>query len=233
MNWKEDILTKIEFENISNIEEKRQVAKVVADKVKDGQVIGFGSGSTSYLAAIEIAEKIKRENIKILAIPTSIEIKMICAYLGIPTTSLLEHKPDWSFDGADEVNEDNWLIKGRGGAMFKEKLNIANSEITYILIDKSKKVEKLCKNYKIPVECYRESVNYVKQELRKIGAKDIVLRKAEGKDGPVITENGNVILDVKFDNVTENLEKEIKNITGVVESGLFIGYNVEIISSSN
>lgn len=229
MNWDKDILTKIKFENIKNLEEKKQVAKIVADKVKDGQVIGFGSGSTSYLATLEIAEKIRDEHINILAIPTSLEIKMLCGYLGIPTTSLLEYKPDWSFDGADEVDKNNWLIKGRGGAMFKEKLNIANSKITYILIDNSKKVEKLCTNYKIPIECYIDSINYVKEGLQKLGGIDINLRKAEGKDGPVITESGNVILDTKFDNIAENLEKEIKSITGVIESGLFIGYNVEII----
>ena len=230
MNWDKDIITKISFENIKNVDEKKQVAKIVANNVKDGQVIGFGSGSTSYLATLEIAEKLKKEHINILAIPTSLEIKMLCGYLGIPTTSLLEHKLDWSFDGADEVDKNNWLIKGRGGAMFKEKLNIANSKITYILIDSSKKVEKLCTNYKIPVECYINSVNYVKEKLQKLGGIDITLRKAEGKDGPVITENGNVILDVQFDNITENLEKEIKSITGVIESGLFIGYDINIIS---
>ena len=230
MIWNKDILEKMEFENIKNIEEKKNVAKIITDKVKDGQVIGFGSGSTSYLAILEIDKKIKSENLKILAIPTSIEIKMLCGYLGIPTTSLMEHKPDWSFDGADEVDMNNRLIKGRGGAMFKEKLNIANSKITYILIDNSKKVEKLCTKHKIPVECCIDSVNYVKERLQELGGIDIALRKAEGKDGPIITENGNLILDVKFENITNNLEKEIKSITGVVESGLFIGYNVEIIS---
>lgn len=229
MNWDNSILSKITFDHISNIEEKQKVANKISEKVKDGDVIGFGSGTTSYLTAIAIAKKVQKEKIKITAIPTSYEIKILCSNLEIPTASLLEKKPDWSFDGADEVDNNNWLIKGRGAAMFKEKMNIANSPITYILIDKSKKVDKLCKNYKIPVEVYPEALNYVKSELLKIGASDITIRKAINKDGPIITENGNIILDIKLANITNNTEKQIKSLVGVIESGLFIGYNVEIV----
>ncbi len=228
MKWDEDILNRIEPE-ISNLEEKKKLAEEIAKKVKEGQVIGFGSGSTSYLAVIAIADRMKKENIKIRAIPTSFEISMLCGYLDIPTTSLIEAKPDWCFDGADEVDENNWLIKGRGGAMFKEKLNIVNSPITYILVDKSKKVDKLGSKFKVPVECFPNSVNHVKLELLKLGGKEITLREAKGKDGPIITENGNFILDVKFENINKELEKQIKSITGVIESGLFLGYDVEII----
>ena len=230
MNWGEDILTKVEFNDINQREEKEKIAKQITEKVKDGQVIGFGSGSTSYLTVIEIAKKIKEENINIIAIPTSLEIKMLCARLEIPTASIMEMKPDWSFDGADEVDNNNWMLKGRGGAMFKEKLNIANSPITYILIDKSKRVEKLGSKFKVPVECFPEAINYVKEELVKLGGKEIELRRAIGKDGPILTENNNVILDVKFEEITKELEKDIKAIPGVIESGLFIGYNVEIVS---
>lgn len=230
MDWNKNILSKIDFEKISNREEKEKVAKKIADKVKNGDIIGFGSGSTSYLAIHAIAEKMKQENIQITAIPTSYEVELLCHYLNIPTTNLLEKRPDWSFDGADEINNKLWLIKGRGGAMFKEKLNIANSKITYILADNSKFVEKLGTNFSIPVECYPNTVNYVKEELMLLGAKEINLRKAVSKDGPVITESGNVILDAKFSEITEHLEKDIKSITGVVESGLFIGYNVEIVN---
>lgn len=229
MYWDKNILNKIEFDNISNIEEKKKLGEIIANKVEDGQVIGFGSGSTSYMATLAISDKVKKEGLNITAIPTSYEIKMLCSYLGIRTASLIECKPDWSFDGADEVDNNKNLIKGRGGAMFKEKLNIVNSPITYILIDKSKNVDKLGEKFKIPVECVLDSVNYVKEELIKLGGKDISLRKAVGKDGPIITENSNAILDVKFENITDDLENKIKSITGVIESGLFIGYNVEIL----
>lgn len=215
---------------ISNIEDKIKIAKEIANKVNDGDVIGFGSGSTSFVAVKEIAQKIKKENIKITAIPTSYEIKLLCNSFDIQTTTLMEKKPDWSFDGADEVDPNNWLIKGRGAAMFKEKLNIVNSKKVYILVDKSKFVKKLGEKYKIPVECYPETINYVQEQLYKIGATECTLRTGTGKDGPIITENNNLILDVKFNNIDINLEKTIKLITGVVETGLFIGYeNIEII----
>ena len=138
MEWLNNISEDIIPNNITNKEEKLEVARKVAEKVKDGDVIGFGSGSTSYLAAIEIANKIEKENLNILAIPTSYEMKVLCQDLKIPTTSILSYKPDWGFDGADKVNKQNWLIKGRGAAMLKEKLNIANARITYILVDNSK-----------------------------------------------------------------------------------------------
>lgn len=216
--------------NITNIEEKLVLAKKIAQKVKDGDVIGFGSGSTSYIAVEEIAKKIKNEGLSIIAIPTSYEIKILCNSLGIKTASIMEEKPDWSFDGTDEYNKDGWLIKGRGAAMFKEKMNILNSKKVYILADKTKYVDNLGANYSIPVECHPETFKYVKQQLVKLGAKECALRLAQGKDGPVITENNNFIIDAKFEHIEQSLEKEIKMISGVIESGLFIGYNnIEIL----
>lgn len=229
MRWNKELLEEISIEKVEHLEEKKRVAEKIAEKVANNQIIGFGSGSTSYLATIAIADKVKKENLQIIAIPTSFEIKMLCAYLEIPTASLSEYKPDWSFDGADEVDSNNWLIKGKGGALFKEKLNIANSPITYILIDKSKKVSCLGEKCKIPVEIYPDAISYIKEELVKLGVEEIVLRQAVNKAGPVITENGNLILDVKFKTITENLERNIKTIPGVIESGLFIGYNIEIV----
>lgn len=230
MNWDKELLQKPMWkEEIKNREKKEQVAKKIAQRVQDGDVIGFGSGSTSYLTAIEIAHKVKMENLKITAIPTSYEMKMLCTYLEIPTATLEEKKPDWCFDGADEVDRDNWLIKGRGAAMFNEKLNIKASKEVYILVDESKIVNKLGTNFPIPVECNPKALNLVKEELYKMGANTIELRLALKKDGPVITENGNLILDVRFNNIDETLEKRLKNITGVIETGLFIGYNVNIV----
>ena len=230
MYWDKEIMQEPMWkEKISNREQKEEIAKKIAQKVCDGDVIGFGSGSTSYLAAIEIANKVQRENIKITAIPTSYEIKMLCSYLEIPTATLEEKRPDWCFDGADEVDHDNWMIKGRGAAMFNEKLNIKCSNKTYILVDSTKIVNKLGSNFPIPVECSPKAINLVKEEIYNLGASNISLRLATQKDGPVITENGNIILDVTFDNIDQMLEKKLKNITGVIETGLFIGYNVEII----
>ncbi len=230
MDWNREILEKPMWkEEIKNREQKEILASRMAEKVQDGDVIGFGSGSTSYLTAIKIAEKCQKENLKIIAIPTSYEIKMLCTYLNIPTASLEEKKPDWCFDGADEVDHDNWMIKGRGAAMFNEKLNIKSAKQTYILVDESKIVNKLGTNFPIPVEVNPKAINLVKQEIYNMGAEEITLRMALKKDGPVITENGNIILDVRFKDIDETLERRLKNITGVIETGLFIGYNVEIL----
>ena len=183
MEWNREIMQKPMWKKeISNREEKEKIARRMAEKVQDGEVVGFGSGSTSYLTAIEIANKIQKENITITAIPTSYEIKMLCTYLNIPTATIDEKKPDWCFDGADEVDNDKWLIKGRGAAMFNEKLNIKTAAKTYILVDKSKLVNKLGTNFPIPVECTPKAINLVKEELYKLGASSIELRLAIKKD---------------------------------------------------
>ena len=112
--------------------------------------------------------------------------------------------------------------------MFQEKLNILNSNKNFILIDESNITSEFGKKCPIPVECFPNSMLYVKEKLFEIGAKEIKLRKAVAKDGPVITENGNFILDTKFEEIHEDLEKQMKCISGVIETGLFIGYNVNI-----
>lgn len=230
MEWINNGIQEIEPQNISNKEQKEKIAKEVAMKAKEGDVIGFGSGSTSYLAIKEIAKRMEEEDLHITAIPTSFEIKALCQELKIPTVSILEMKPDWGFDGADEVSkEDNILIKGRGAAMFKEKLNMVNAGITYILVDDTKFVDKLNEKFPIPIEVYPEAVNSVREALLDLGATECILRKAEKKDGPVFTENNNVILDTKFAEIYETLEEDIKSITGVIESGLFIDYPVEVL----
>lgn len=232
MNWDRELLQKPMWkEEIKNRENKEKIANKISQRVQDGDVIGFGSGSTSYLTVIAIAKRVQEEKLNIIAIPTSYEIKMLCTYLNIPTATLEEKKPDWCFDGADEVDHDNWLIKGRGAAMFNEKLNIKASRKNYILVDETKIVNKLGSNFPVPVECNPKAINLVKEELYRQGAESVELRLALRKDGPVITENGNIILDAKFNNIDETLERRLKNITGVIETGLFIGYNVEIVKA--
>lgn len=229
MEWNKEIKQKALWNGeISNLEAKERVAKKIAARVKNGDVIGIGSGSTSFVATKEIAKKIKEENISVIGIPTSYEIKLLCENLGIPTATLSEKRPDWSYDGADEVSKENWLIKGRGGAMFKEKLNIASSKVTYILVDDSKFVDNICDKFPIPVETTPEAVNYVRQALFEMGAEEVTMRLAKGKDGPVLTECGNIILDSTFRNVGEDLEKKLKSIVGVIETGLFTGYPIVI-----
>ena len=231
MDWEKTIIDSLEWgKEISNREEKQKVADKIASMVKDGDIIGVGSGSTAYLALLKIADRIRTEQLHIHAIPTSQEIKMACAKLGIPLTSLLEHKPNWTFDGADEIDPNHNMIKGRGGAMFKEKLLISSSPQTFIIADPSKMVSKLGSRVPVPVEIFPDALIHADQALRSLSPVDIKLRMAQGKDGPIITENGNLILDVWFNNIPDNLENAIKSITGVIESGLFMHYEVKIIS---
>lgn len=230
MKWNNKNLKLLDWNNeISNKEEKLIVAEKIAQKVSDGDVIGFGSGSTSFLAIKEIAKRIHKENLICKGIPTSPEIAFACSALEIPTTSLIQDKPDWCFDGADEVDLSNNLIKGRGGALLLEKIIMSASPKAFILVDRTKLVDKLSTRFPIPVEINSQAIHQVTEELIKLGAINTSLRLAKEKDGPVITEAGNYLLDVKFSSMRNTLEKEIKCITGVVESGLFIGYNVEIL----
>lgn len=211
----------MDIEQIENKEQKIELAKKIAKKVENSQTIGFGSGSTSYLAAIEIGKKVKELGWTITAVPTSNEIENVCKEYGIKIGSLLENDLDWAFDGADEVDPNNNLIKGMGRAMFKEKLNILSSPKTYILVDNTKLVQNLGEKHPIPVELFPQSMKYVANELTKIGATETIFRG--------MTENDNAILDCRFEKIDKDLEKKIKAIPGVIESGLFMGYNVEIV----
>lgn len=211
----------MDINHITNKEEKLKLAKKIAEKVKNGQVIGFGSGSTSYLAAIEIGKRVKEEKLNITAIPTSEEIAKVCEKYKISIGNLTTHELDWAFDGADEVDPKGNMIKGMGAAMFREKLNILSSPINYILVDDSKFVERLGEKHPIPIEVFPSSMRYVSERLTKLGAISTVFRG--------MTENNNAILDTEFEKIDDKLEEKIKVIPGVIESGLFIGYNVEVI----
>jgi ribose 5-phosphate isomerase A len=216
-------------QEIGNRAEKEQVARKVAAHAKSGDVVGVGSGSTSFLTVLALGERVKSEGLAITAIPTSAELALTCAAHGIPTTTLLAARPDWAFDGADEVDARNRLIKGRGGAMLQEKLVIASAARTYIVVDRSKRVARLGSKFAVPVEVMPPALHLACERLATLGAAEVHLRMAKGKDGPVVTEFGNLIVDARFDRIDDAHEKEIAAIPGVVESGLFVGYAVEIV----
>lgn len=234
VKWKNPIANKPFWSNhIQNKEAKQEVAKQVANRVREGDVIGIGSGSTSILAIQEVSKRMIEENLNITAIPTSREAELACCALSIPVTTLGCRRPDWAFDGADEVDPASNLIKGRGGAMFMEKLVISSAKEAYILVDESKFVDRLGSKFPIPIEVDPRAVNLVETECEKYNAMNISLRPATGKDGPVYTEAGNVILDVTFEEVPDSLEKDLAAIPGVIETGLFIGYHVEVLSTNS
>ena len=216
---------------VDNKEEKIMLAKRIAKRVKNGEVIGFGSGSTSYQAVLEIAKRIKKENLKIKAIPTSKIIENLCNELKIEITTLEKDKPDWCFDGADEIDTHNWLIKGMGAALYKEKLNIKNAEENYILVDKSKFVNKLGEKHPIPIECERNKIDEIEEKVKRLGAIKTEIKKSNvDNEKKLITDNGNYILYAWFEKIESDLEQKLLMINGVIESGLFIGYNIIVIS---
>lgn len=215
--------------NVDNREQKQKLAKRIAKRVKDGDIIGFGSGSTSYLAVEEIAKRVHEEGLKIKAIPTSTIIEEMCKKLEIETVTLNEAKPDWCFDGADEVDPLGWLIKGMGAALYREKMNIKASEENYILVDSSKFVEKLGENHPVPVECKVDKIDTVKEALKKLGATNVIIKESNVGEGMLITDNGNVLLFAEFPKIEADYEEKINEIDGVVENGLFIGYDVIVI----
>lgn len=232
MFWTNPLSKKLpDYGVISNLEEKKSVAREVAGEVKDGQVIGVGSGSTSFLSLQAIAATVSEKGYRCRFIPSSREIHMTCLALGLDVVSLLDARPDWYFDGADEVDQNGNLIKGRGGAMTREKMVMVASPKTFILVDQSKFVDQLGQKFPVPVEVNQESANYVEEMLLKLGATETMVRPAKGKDGAIVTESGHFILDARFPHIGPDLEKKIKSITGVIESGLFWGYSPEIISS--
>jgi ribose 5-phosphate isomerase A len=138
-------------------------------------------------------------------------------------------RPNWSFDGADEVSPEGYFLKGRGGAMFREKILMVSSPTRYLLVDRSKLVDRLGQTFPVPVEVYPEALHHVESELPRLGATSVELRLGLRKDGPVITEAGNLILDAAFSSIESTLERDIKAIPGVIESGLFIGYDVNLL----
>ncbi len=222
---------KIWGRDISNRAQKEQLATKVAKRLKKGDVVGVGSGSTSFLVLRALASRRDQEELDFRAITTSIEMELICAALGITTTTLQAEVPDWSFDGADEVDDEENLIKGRGGALLREKLVIKACTESYIVIDPSKRVSRLGSKFPVPIETIPDAIHIVYQELSKMSVvESMVLRQAVAKDGPVITENGNVIFDVKFSKIDKDMESKLKAIVGVVETGLFIGYKPTIVS---
>lgn len=215
---------------IVNRDAKERVARQLAQRLRDGEIVGVGSGSTSLLALRELVARASRERLSFTAIPTSLEVSFACEAFGVPTTTLRRARPDWSFDGADEVDPAHRMIKGRGGALFTEKVLMASSPEVYIAVDASKLVDRLGRHHPVPVEVDPDALSLLDDRL---GGFDCVtgasLRVGTGKDGPVITERGNVLYDVAVSHVPDTLERDLKLVPGVVEVGLFTGFAINLL----
>jgi len=206
-------------------EAKRNAASEAVKHVKDDFVIGLGSGSTAAYAIEEIGNRIKREKIRVSAVPTSYQAFMLAVEHGIPITTLEEHPTlDLTIDGADQIDDELSLIKGMGGALAREKIVASASKKLVIVADERKKVKFLGEsNHPVPIEVIPFATPIVMHRIKEMGGKPF-LRESNKKVGPVITDNGNIIIDVNFGLVYEpaELNHKLKGIPGVVETGLFV-----------
>ena len=195
--------------------------------VRSGMKLGLGTGSTAIHAIRRVGELMRQGAlINIKAFVTSIQSEIECEKLGIPFYPLnsaeLSGCLDLTIDGADEVDPQNCLIKGGGGALLIEKIAAYNSAAYAIAVDESKVVWNLGTAFPIPVEVVPEARVSAGKVLEKMGA-NVILREAVRKAGPVITEHGNLIFDVRFNSPVNpmEMEHEINQVPGVVENGLF------------
>lgn len=211
--------------------------------VQDGMRLGLGTGSTAIWAARRVAARIAEGSLRgIRAVVTSLQTELEARALGIPVYTLndtvLESALDLTIDGADEIDPARNMIKGGGGALLVEKITAYASRRLLIIAEAAKLSARLCDHFPIPVEVVADAVAPVSRRIREMGG-EAALRMAVRKAGPVVTDLGNLLLDVTFRDSFDprGMEDELKVIPGVLECGLFtkmrpellIGHSVENI----
>jgi len=203
---------------------KRAAGYQAADMIEEGMVVGLGTGSTVYFTIERLSERVKG-GLKITGIPTSYQTATRAREAKIPLTTLDDNPViDIAVDGADEVDPKLRLIKGRGAAHLREKCVAAAAKHFVVVVDEQKVVKKLGAAA-VPVEVLPFAITPVLVQLRGLGGVPII-REAVRKDGPVITDNGNFVVDCRFKDIKnpEKLEAVLASIPGIVESGLFCGF---------
>lgn len=205
---------------------KQQVGKAAADRVESGSIVGLGTGSTTAFAIQFLGDRLQSGELKdIKGVPTSFQASVLAKQYGIPLTTLDEvDQIDIAIDGADEVDPQLNLIKGGGAAHTQEKIVDSLAAQFIVVVDSSKLVNRLGSTFLLPVEVIPMAISPVMRTIAKLGGKP-ELRMGVKKAGPVITDQGNMVIDVKFDAIDNpaELEKTLNNIPGVLENGLFVG----------
>jgi ribose 5-phosphate isomerase A len=206
-------------------EGKRRAGENAADTVSDGMVVGLGTGSTAARAIRELGRRVD-SGLDIRGIPTSYESRQLARKAGIPLVSLAEATPDIAIDGADQVADFD-LIKGGGAAHAREKLVDAAADRFLVVVDGTKLATTL--DLAVPIEVLPDAEPVVSSDLEALGGTP-TLRDAERKDGPVVTDNGNLVVDCEFGSIVDPaaLAADIAAIPGVVEHGLFVDLADEI-----
>ncbi|RZJ88758.1 MAG: ribose-5-phosphate isomerase RpiA [Chryseobacterium sp.] len=207
--------------------EKLLAAKEAVKLIEDNMIVGLGTGSTAYYAIMEIGHKVK-QGLKIKTVPTSNHTQELAASLDIELIDINSVEAiDLTIDGADEFTSDLMMIKGGGGALFREKIVLSLTRKKIIISDSSKKVDFLGK-FQVPVETVPFASRYVLAKIAAIGGSGSV-RTKDGKS--FLTDQGNYIIDADFGliNNAESLSKDLNQIEGVLSHGLFIGLADKII----
>lgn len=202
--------------------------KAAVDYVKDGMVVGLGTGSTVYYTILKIGEMIK-QGMKVQGVATSVQTEKLAEEQGIPLLTLDEvDSIDVAIDGADEIDHHFYAIKGGGGALLREKI-IAKASNKFIVVADSKKVVQKLGSFPLPVEVVPFGVRKTESYIQRFGCQTVLRMKG---DTPYVTDNGNYIIDCTFDVIADpkQLEKDLNNITGVVENGLFIDMVKDVIT---
>ena len=203
-------------------QEKEAAARASLRLVRDGNIVGLGTGSTAAYAVRLLGERV-RAGLKIRGIPTSVQTKELAAGLGIPLTTLDEFQQiDVTIDGADEIDSELRLIKGGGGALLREKIVASASRQLVIIADSTKQVPALGK-FPLPVEVIPFAQALVARRIAALGASVKIRQHAGGK--ALVTDEGHHILDCNFGRISHPsaLARELESMPGVVEHGLFIG----------
>ncbi len=204
----------------------KRVSGIEAAKlVKDGSIVGLGTGSTAAHAIDELGRRIREDGLRILGIPTSYQAAQLARRRGIPLRTLDDvDKVDIALDGADEVDPGKNLIKGGGAAHTREKVIDSLADRFIAVVDDSKLVNRLGEKCPVPVEVLPMALSPVIRRLEALGGRP-VLRVSASKDSPVITDQGNFVVDVRFESIEDpkGLELTLNNIPGIVENGLFVG----------
>ena len=219
------------------MDSQTQMKQVVADAairdVKSDMVVGLGSGSTAALMIKSLADEIRHGNLQnISGVATSFQSEVLALELDIPLIDLASvSQIDLAIDGADEVDPGFQLIKGGGACHVREKLVASKADKLLIVVDETKLVDNLNKSFPLPVEVLPNAWKQVQEVISEMNGSSS-LRMATKKAGPVVTDQGNLILDVLFDDGIKNpkdIEMTINNIPGVLENGLFVDLTDKVL----
>ena len=213
-------------ENLIELGKKNAAIKAVEENIKKNMIVGIGSGSNIVYAVERLGVLNKEKNLNLKCIPSSFQSYQLIIQNNLDLVSLEQYPEiDVDIDGADEIDKDLNLIKGGGGCLVQEKIIASNSEKLIIIADFRKKSEKLGQNWKngVPIEVIPMAYFPIMKKLKKLGGIP-KLRMAQSKSGPLITDNGNFIIDVHFGEINNpsELNEKILNIPGIVDTGLFI-----------